>query len=72
MKLLSFSPWLGLTGFITIGVLLSLSLVDMGKRATYKEFEFEVDVSKGLGKPPIFAYWILGTGRESEKILGLL
>ncbi|ONK69526.1 uncharacterized protein A4U43_C05F23910 [Asparagus officinalis] len=76
MRLWSFSPLVGLIVFITIAVLLgafSRSIFDSNILGTSQEFEVLHRIpSKGSGKPPIFAYWISGTGGESEKILRLL
>lgn len=78
MKLLSLSPWIGIgVGmFITVAVLLgalSQSVLDVSIWGEDQEFEVRPRApSKGPGKPPIFAYWISGTGGESQKILRLL
>lgn len=68
-----FSPWIGIAVFIMAGLLvaaLSRSFLDWG---TDQDVGVKLKVpSKGPGKPPVFAYWISGTGGDGRKILRLL
>ncbi|KAG1364501.1 beta-glucuronosyltransferase GlcAT14A [Cocos nucifera] len=74
MRQLRFSTWIGIAAFI-IGALilgvLSHSFIQGGIPAADQGFR-AVALSRGPGDPPVFAYWISGTGGEGEKILRLL
>ncbi|XP_010929352.1 beta-glucuronosyltransferase GlcAT14A isoform X2 [Elaeis guineensis] len=74
MRQLRFSTWIGIAAFI-IGALilgvLSHSFLHGGIPAADPGFR-AVALSRGPGDPPVFAYWISGTGGEGEKILRLL
>ncbi|XP_008811440.2 beta-glucuronosyltransferase GlcAT14A-like [Phoenix dactylifera] len=74
MRQLRFSPWIGIAAFV-VGALalrvLSHSLLRGGIPAADQGFR-PVALSRGPGDPPVFAYWMSGTGGEGEKILRLL
>lgn len=75
-KLLSFSPWIGVTAFIVVAVILgafSQCFLDVSLWGSHQQYEVLTRVpSKGPGKPPVFAYWISGTGGESKKMMRLV
>lgn len=76
MRILNISPWIGVSALIMVALLLaalSQSFLDVNIWDEDQEFiVLSKAPSKGPGKPPIFAYWILGTGGEGEKVLRLL
>lgn len=77
MRLLSLSPWIGITVLIVVAIVLaalSQSYLDVVS-VWGRDQKFEVlpqTPSKGPGKPPIFAYWISGTAGDGRKVLRLL
>ncbi|KAG6496728.1 hypothetical protein ZIOFF_044598 [Zingiber officinale] len=74
MWLLKFSQWIGISVFIVAALILAiLSHSFLGGWAADQKDEVVVrSLSKGPSDPPVFAYWISGTGGDSRKILRLL
>ena len=76
MRLFKLSPWLATMAFTVAAIILLVlfrysrndGIWDVGQ-----EFEaVSTGLQKGPGYPPVFAYWISGTGGEVRKILRLL
>uniref|UniRef100_A0A1D1Z8Q2 Xylosyltransferase 1 n=1 Tax=Anthurium amnicola TaxID=1678845 RepID=A0A1D1Z8Q2_9ARAE len=67
--------WLVLPLFLIVAVVLGTLRSSFLRSAGGPGEEFKLLArapSRGLGLPPVFAYWISGTGGETEKILRLL
>ncbi|KAH7659698.1 Glycosyl transferase family 14 protein [Dioscorea alata] len=76
MRLFKLSPWLATMAFTVAAIILVVlfrysrndGIWDVGQ-----EFEaVSTGLQKGPGYPPVFAYWISGTGGEVRKVLRLL
>ncbi|PKA57520.1 hypothetical protein AXF42_Ash020764 [Apostasia shenzhenica] len=76
MRLLKLSPSVRIIVFVIIAVGLvasTSSFLDGGYWGVNKKVDSVSKVPvKGPGKPPIFAYWISGTGGDGKKIFRLL
>lgn len=75
MWLLKFTRWIGISVFIVAALtlaILSHPFLTGGWAADQKDEVVVRSLSKGPSDPPVFAYWISGTGGDSRKILRLL
>lgn len=76
MRPLKFSPWIGILAFAVSALILaafSHSFLREGAWVTDRNLGIVVEgLLKGPAHPPVFAYWISGTGGEGRKILRLL
>ncbi|XP_072980729.1 beta-glucuronosyltransferase GlcAT14A-like [Typha angustifolia] len=73
MRLSRFSPWLALVVLISGASILYFSFLGGGIWTSNLEVEVMTrSLQKDHGNPPVFAYWISGSGGESQKMLRLL
>ncbi|CAL9062314.1 unnamed protein product [Musa banksii] len=76
MRLLKFSPWIGILVFAVAAFILGVishSFLRGGASVADQNLGLVVGpLLKGPADPPVFAYWISGTGDEGQKMLRLL
>ena len=76
MRLLKFSPWIGILVFVLAAFILGIishSFLRGGASVADQNLGLVVGpLLKGPADPPVFAYWISGTGDEGQKMLRLL
>lgn len=73
MRLLSLSSWLAAAVLISGAFVVSRSFLREGIQNLNSDIEtINKALRKSHGDPPVFAYWISGTGGENRRILRLL
>nr|CAD1825449.1 unnamed protein product [Ananas comosus var. bracteatus] len=73
MRLLSLSSWLAAAVLIYCAFVVSRSFLREGIQNSNSDIEtINKALRKSHGDPPVFAYWISGTGGENQRIIRLL